>query len=400
MVCKGKLCKEKCQTCNEVGLGCCGVPFMTEEEVARIMVKHTDLINNSNNIIVRFGKDIFCIVDPSTTKNGVVHLEDVMFLPCPFLDKETNLCKVYENRPKMCRDFGEDERLVCLVKDLEIEEIKDLKDYPEKLNELLKNYKEDIKKAYDYAQEYFPNPGRQIGATNDFKDFMTLPEYTGKKMRDLLKNNRENTIIYLIQNIIYGYLTDLLEQDPNKEKAETEYLSVRKKYKFFVEKVNGKKKITALPILHFYTDKTVLKPLATMYNRIYLKAFMFPDVILNTLTTRAQSAVKGSVEKISCFKEKEKELENDKDATILTYLLISALMFKSYKTDYKFKSKFWAGLTIKNEELMEIIKYLTKELKAKMGQEPKFDFTDFKEGFLACMIEANEKLFKALLKQK
>lgn len=38
--------------------------------------------------------------------DGVWHLE--FLTPCEFLD-ENNFCKIYDRRPKICRDYSEDE---------------------------------------------------------------------------------------------------------------------------------------------------------------------------------------------------------------------------------------------------------------------------------------------------
>jgi len=43
-------------------------------------------------------------------KKGTLIYED---LRCPFLDRKTRLCKIYENRPKVCIDYGNIEKLQC-----------------------------------------------------------------------------------------------------------------------------------------------------------------------------------------------------------------------------------------------------------------------------------------------
>jgi len=397
MNCKGKICKEKCDACNKMGLGCCAVPVMTEEEVARIMSKHVDLINDGKLFIVRFGKDAFCVIPENLSKKSPINISEIIDKPCVFFDDKTFSCKIYEDRPKMCRDFGVDERLTCIVKDYEIDEINNLDNNKDMLKEIVSKQVEFANKAGDYFSDHFPNFGNQIGLTNNFKNFMTIPDYSGKKMRELLKNSRENTIIYLIQNMLYSHLDDLMENG-NTDFAETKYISVKNKYKLFIEKVGKDKKITSLPIKYYYTDIPELKPLVTMYNRMYMKFFMFPSNVLDILTNRAQSAVNGSVKSIDCLKDNN--IEKDDDLGVIVYMLLSTMLFKTYKTDYKFKSKFWNNLTIKNDELMDIIKYLTKELKIKIGLEPTFDFSDFRNGVLGCMLDANDKLFKALMRLK
>jgi Fe-S-cluster containining protein len=32
---------------------------------------------------------------------------------CPFLDRKTKLCKIYDKRPQVCRDYGYFDKLVC-----------------------------------------------------------------------------------------------------------------------------------------------------------------------------------------------------------------------------------------------------------------------------------------------
>lgn len=33
---------------------------------------------------------------------------------CPFLNRKTRLCKIYEDRPQVCRDYGYFEKLPCI----------------------------------------------------------------------------------------------------------------------------------------------------------------------------------------------------------------------------------------------------------------------------------------------
>ena len=78
-------------TCQRGCSSCCGpvpIPLETYERNKRLVPKGAEVIRNEDSVITFFddGK-------------------------CGFLSKITNRCKIYNERPEVCRKFGEDMRL-------------------------------------------------------------------------------------------------------------------------------------------------------------------------------------------------------------------------------------------------------------------------------------------------
>lgn len=71
-----------CSKCPE-GSGCCGIVPLGED----LIEKHKKKFQ----------------VEPVEIKEGVVVTED---LRCVFMNRETKLCAIYDDRPEVCRLFG------------------------------------------------------------------------------------------------------------------------------------------------------------------------------------------------------------------------------------------------------------------------------------------------------
>lgn len=82
-----------CSKCLEAQ-GCCGIMIFPKQFIE----KFKDKIEKGQIQILE--KDDF-----------VTYLYNDM--RCPFLDRKTRLCKIYENRLKICKDYGYIEELQC-----------------------------------------------------------------------------------------------------------------------------------------------------------------------------------------------------------------------------------------------------------------------------------------------
>jgi len=80
------ICREKCGEC----CGCIPIPL-------EIYSKNKHLIDNKIELIQTLENEVYIITD-----NGL----------CVFLD-ENKRCQIYNDRPKVCRDYGTIEELLC-----------------------------------------------------------------------------------------------------------------------------------------------------------------------------------------------------------------------------------------------------------------------------------------------
>lgn len=292
-----------CKECIEkTGVGCCGTyPIMTYEEAAKIIYKYNDIINDlsinkiSNNGVVLYEKD-------KVTQNNEIHIENVI---CPFLDKKEKRCLIYEDRPKICREYG-NSIAGCPYKGQEhINEIKPLPKF--EITDVL-----SIKN--DFINEYFIN-------------YKPLKELSLKKSIKLIEQ-KEFQHMVMVGNYI-GHLA-----------IEDDFFKGEFKYGFTISSQN------------------IISP----YRRLELK-LEFPYSMLGRLYNSVQrkililnnSAIKPFENKLN------KALQGLKDPDVDTspeeLLLLAIFYLKLFQSNFKNKNKQFTGL-INSNELYEIEKKL------------------------------------------
>lgn len=82
-----------CDKCPEAQ-GCCGIMIFN----IKLIEKHFNKIEPNSLKIIQENDILSYIYEDNR---------------CPFLDRTTRLCKIYEDRPKICRDYGFIEKLPC-----------------------------------------------------------------------------------------------------------------------------------------------------------------------------------------------------------------------------------------------------------------------------------------------
>lgn len=82
-----------CHLCKDAQ-ACCGVLIFPKDFID----KFKDKIEKNPKKIVEIDTRVIYLYDDER---------------CPFLDRNTRLCKVYNNRPDVCKEYGNTDRLPC-----------------------------------------------------------------------------------------------------------------------------------------------------------------------------------------------------------------------------------------------------------------------------------------------
>ena len=98
-----------CKSCiKNTNGGCCNIlPIFNEGELAKVLYEHNQLIKDKNLFVRRYNnlKSVY-IITPELTQKQITKGIDIADFTCPFLDIEKG-CLIYENRPFICKQFGE-----------------------------------------------------------------------------------------------------------------------------------------------------------------------------------------------------------------------------------------------------------------------------------------------------
>jgi len=346
----------KCQLCYKLGHSCCRTqPAMSEEELARIYFKY-DQSFFDDTTVTRMGNNTYVVV-PSSIVDDKGNA-DISKEYCVFFDKSTGLCKIYDDRPQVCKDFGEVEELPCPFSNVTTEELEQMsEDQRQKLvdnaNKISKN------KAVDYILKT--------------ESFIPKPLYKIQKIdKKLMKKQKE---IMLMSVVVY-YLETTVEN------LKSDFLTVDFRYKLGLLP-DGK--MTAIRIPKLKTNDINFKPVVELHNKLYNKVMSINPDYLEVIVNKINRLIDG-------IQQKECKYSDDKD--YLLYLLFAVMMYMKYMTEYKNKSKEFSGF-IKYSDLMNFVYFVVEQTGGFKGNS-RFEFNDV----VNCVSKNVEMLYNAIIKNK
>ena len=315
-----------CKSCIEkTGTGCCGTyPLMTYEEAAKIMYKYGDILAKDNMSLNSITNNGVIFHKPEDIKGNELVLENVV---CPFLDKKEKRCVIYEDRPKLCREFGATVGYCPYKGQTEVTEIKPLRKIDP--NSLLDENRE-------FINEYF-------------QPYKMMKEMDYKKA-DKMMSKKEFQHMLIVSNYI-GHLA-----------IHSKFFNADKEYGFITEK-DGKAspyRRTNLKLEFPFT------PLGKLYNSMQRKILLINIRFLQPFEKKLNNALQG--------------LKDTNDAPPEKLLLLALFYLKTYQANFKGKDKQYSGF-INSNELYEIEKKLLSDLgyqsliKAMMDEEIKEIYT-------------------------
>jgi len=286
--------KFPCFECIKVNNGgCCTIhPIATLEEAAKIAYKHMNVINE-RNIAVNRVNDAYQF----TWKNKKL---------CPFLDLNKG-CLIYEDRPKICRDFGETIG-VC----------------PYSGEETVKEKREQIQIPFKDAFKYV--------STHLISTKKPIKELDIKKTVRMLKN-KEIWHLAIVANQLSIF------RDKENPYFENEY-----EYNFVV----GKEGAKPAQINKFKPKHIELNALSKVYNFIYRKISIMDYDAAEMWADKINKAI-AQVPEFNLIDNKELET-----------LLFAVLYLRKFKTTFKGKKEEFKGI-VNTDEIRMAEKFIFKE---------------------------------------
>ena len=218
-----------------------------------------------------------------------------------------------------------------------------------------------------------------------------LPTYEGKKYRELLKPKKmkENYILYMVLNLVYGISEEKLKKsDINKEEITLgEILKVKYTYKLMSSGGSG---IFSHRFRVYTSDNPYLNDIGKLYTKLYNRFTYYPNDYLVVIDKKINKAVKALESFRSCVPEEEQDIYE------LRSILMSLLLLNKYQLEFKNKSKELKGL-YNNNDVMNSIKIVVEKLNKRLGLENKpVNFKLWLEEPYKCISEYIEKLYKQL----
>ena len=375
---------KKCTICRRNNIACDYIPLMTSEEAAKLITLKEDVVNKKSLKLYRVGDDCFLLADPKWEANNKLYLEDVVLKTCPFFDKEKG-CTVYNTKPQMCRDFGEHPSLKCPFDDIDIKEM-------EKLNsdDLLSIFlrKQTFNK---YFKERFGILNSVLYSSLGYKNILKLPNYSGGKFKKLLKQNKENLLMYNILNFVYGaFEAEKLTEKENIKIADL--VKARIRYKLVTED----NRITTVITRHYDTDIAELKPLTRIYNRLMNKFVFFPNDYLIMIYKKSKSIANVLDSKKDCIEPAI--FDNNKKLEYAVWMLMSVLLLENWKLNFKNKAKDFQNL-YKADEMSIVKDTLVKIVQKELGLEVTgWSFKLLLEDPFKCIANAMVDFYKTIIR--
>ena len=297
-----------CKECiQKTGAGCCNTyPIMTYEEAAKIMYEHGDVLKKNNMAFNKIAPNAVMFYKPEDVKNGEIDLTNVV---CPFLDRNNAICTIYNDRPRICKEFGESIDGCPYKGQTHITDI-----LPLKKIEPLKLLTENTEFVKEYLKPY--KPLRELDIKKSVK----------------IANQKEFHHMLIITN----YITHM--------GAYTDYMESKYVYGFVMQqnKMISPFKRVEIKFKHPFS------PLSRIHNFIQRKILVMNTAVLEPLENKLNNALKNI-----------KDI--DKDPNPQELLLIALFYAKEYQTKFKNKKTEYGGL-LSIDEVYNMEKQLFKEL--------------------------------------
>ena len=351
-MCENELCKEKCEVCGQRDFTCCKTqPLMTEEEVAKIHFCTEGVIPDNVTITRVSGGYVIVPKNIKKTKEGI----NINSEYCIFYDREKHNCKIYDMRPKTCIDFGKEKELPCPFTDISLEDFKTKSD--EELIPL-------VDKANNAAMK------NQVNYAFNRRDILAMkPLY---KIQKVQKNHVKLMREYMLMSTIMHHLNEITAKD-------TERFDVFHNYKLGLA-TDGK--ISSIRLDRIKAKDYRFKVIERLHNFLYNQVLTLPPEFLTSTVAKLNKIISGV---------QAKDCRTNKDDNALYYVFVASL-FRIYLLEYKGKSKKFTDV-IKEEDLLEFIKYIADEHDCKDGL---FGF----KGSIKCVIDNAESIYRAIVKSK
>ena len=357
------LSQEKCRACHQLGHSCCHTqPVMTENEAAKIYYKHGDLVP-SDVQLTRVQNNVYIFAPKSIVTSKGVQINSQY---CVFFDQETSKCKIYEDRPSVCQNYGD--RIPCPFINTTIDE----------MNSMSKEDRLNLVKSVDTLTEDTLNFTRETFQNALFSTGYKLPKFTKK----YLKHMKEDMIIVLAM-----YYINMTSQDDEW------FLSQEHRYKLAF--LNSKK-ISALrvDVCTFNDNNTdkVFEGVSKLHNFLFRKIISKPIEYQEMLVEKLNRLLSGLKLK-DCNLPEDVDMPEEQYKTLQYYIFATAV-FKEYHDSFKLKSSDYTGF--KHNDLMKILQEATEltggydhegSLKRLMLNEP-----------IRCIIENASRAYAHLLK--
>jgi len=316
--------KFPCEACHQIGQSCCRViPMLSNSELAKLLIKYGDIIKNKNLEVVVDSKmmgiaDIYYLAPSEIIddKTGVIHAENVM---CPF--NENGKCIIYEDRPHICRIYGE--KIKCPYEEFSNDKLlEEFKKNPKKIKDGHKNTSIDIK-AIKEIHYYIDDRPKKLHK---------------KKFDKAIKEISEDDIILMLAVGIISEIVNIFPDNP--------YLEFTKEYKMAT--FDGK---DVRPYEFSYLKAKVpeFNNVATIVNKYYDVANTEPDEVAEIIVSKANKILK-SVENYRC-----------EDSESKPYLTFVAALTLINKFDSKKKSKKWRS-KISDKNVWPALRKLSEDL--------------------------------------
>ena len=345
----------KCAVCRKNDVACEYLPLMTSEEAAKLITLKEDLVNKKKLKLYRVGADCFILGKSEWEYNNKLYIDDVMFKKCPFYDHDEG-CTVYDARPGICKDFAEHPALVCPFKNTTVEDMEKL-DKNQLTFVFLQN-----QTFVNYIKERFGTINSELYSNLGNKNITKLPNYKGGRFKKLLKQNKENLLMFNIVNFIYG----AFEAEGIAEKGHIEIpnlISARLKYKLLSEN----NRVTTIISRFYSTEITLLKPLMNVYNRLINKITLYPNDYLLLLYKKSTKLASVLDTKEDCI---DNEIFDAKPRLqYLAWMFSSVLLLETWKLTYKNKAKDFQNL-YNVTDMAGVKDYLAREIQIELGLEP------------------------------
>jgi len=305
--------KFPCESCVKVTHGgCCNqLPALSASEVAKLIFKYEDIIKEKNLVPRKWDKfNNIYILAPNEPTLKEIDLTDYM---CPFLDLENAKCIIYEDRPLLCKVYGE-QLGVCPYEGIE-------------------EVTEDMKGAIVVTSTKGFDLKNMTSLIAYYQKDKPLKELPPKKALKIITKKEFKHLL-----VAFNELVDIMRS--------TDYFKTERVYGF-VEKNNG----------HFSPYEMVLLKESAPFNALQ-KPYNF---LQRKLMVVDYDLLQPIVDKINNVLKSVSDYSDEKLPSTEERVLFSIMYLEYFKDNFKGKAKEYGGL-INSEELYNLKKEILKRM--------------------------------------
>lgn len=312
-----KFSQEKCKACHQLGHSCCKTqPIMTENEIAKIYYKYSDLIPKGVHINSMPNSSAYAFIPDSIVNNKNIIITQEY---CIFFDQKTSKCKIYEDRPDICREYGY--KIPCPFTDLSVKQLTKMSNKKRMKLVSHANSSALTTDTIKYATDLFKN--------TENTEIRKMPKFTD----DYLDHINEDMIMSFVMHYINGVCSD-----------DKWFLTLDHKY-HLVSSSPGNIGVLREDICRVNNDSNKLEGVAKLHNfvtsNLLTNPIEYQEFIVSTLNDTLSD-----VKLATCNLNEESDL-NPEQYSNLQYYIFSVAVFRKYLNDFKDKSTKYSNFDVK-----------------------------------------------------